>query len=123
MTDSMSIVKPSSESRKCWHGLFGFDLSGSGSNIKLEDRRGVRIAPIGDTPITKTKTEGQCGFTAIEDLLPLIIQFSGFHYFKNFKEVFQNAGYKIGVTMQALPYDFRKDYKTNKLNSRFKRVL
>jgi hypothetical protein len=116
LTYPMSIIKPSDRSRNCWKGLIGLNISGSGSSTKLSGRNGVTVAPIGDTRQTSVKSKGQCGFTAIEELLPLLVNISGFHYFKNFKNTFLSAGYKIGVTMQALPYDYRIDYRKNKLN-------
>jgi hypothetical protein len=37
--------------------------------------------------------------------------------------VFLNAGYKIGLNLQALPYDFRLEFTNNDLKTRFGKVI
>jgi esterase/lipase superfamily enzyme len=38
-------------------------------------------------------------------------------------KAFKNAGYIVGLNLQALPYDFRLDYQENELNTRFEAVI
>jgi hypothetical protein len=55
--------------------------------------------------------------------LPAPVQAGGSSYFKYQRLAFEKAGFRSGLSMQALPYDFRKDYRESDLNGKFGRVL
>jgi triacylglycerol esterase/lipase EstA (alpha/beta hydrolase family) len=85
---------------------------------------GVKIYPMGSSPKTKSYTKGQCGFDAVENLLPLeTVVATRFSYFKYIKELLVNAGYMVGLNFQVLPYDWRLGLKENGLNLKFERVV
>ena len=44
-------------------------------------------------------------------------------YFDNQRNAYHAAGYRTGLTMQALPYDWRKGYRENKLDWKFERTI
>lgn len=71
---------------------------------------------------TKTKATGKCAWEAISNLglggsADATKGFSGFLTF------FENAGYKNGVNLQALPYNWRLDFQDNDLKTRFPKVI
>lgn len=121
----MSIFKTSDARRRCLAGVFGLNYEkapdGSYKNV---DKPGLKIVPMGTSPETRTDgSVSQCGFTGIEEMLPFLINLPGYHYFKYMKEAFLNAGYMIGLTMQALPYDWRKHQRETLLSGKFHKVV
>lgn len=120
-----SLVKPYGNSKSCFTGLFGFKMTGTGTRMKLNPVPGVKISTLGMTPnLGKKKSDFKCGWDAIEDFIPLKhLKIPGTLVFNTMRELFIRAGYKIGVTLQALPYDFRLDTRENLLNRKFKRVV
>lgn len=118
----MSIMIDSDKSRKCFQAVFGFDSTNiSSGHIKMAD--GLTVSVEGTTKESRSKADSNCAASAIEDLLTTGVQANGSAYFKKFRIAFEGAGYVTGLTYQALPYDFRIDYKENALNTRFKGIL
>lgn len=120
-----SLIKPYGKSKRCFSGLFGLKIEGSGNLLKIKPKDGIKISTLGSSPVLGTKkTDYQCGWDAIEKLLPLkTLELPGTLVFTTIKEVFLKAGYKIGVSLQALPYDFRLDVRENDLNKKFPKVV
>lgn len=120
-----SIIKPYGNSKKCFAGLFGFKMEGTGSIMKILPVPGVTISVLGTTPGMGNKnSDNMCAWNAIEKLLPLkTLEIAGTLVFSPMRERFMRAGYKLGVTLQALPYDFRLDVRENLLNKKFKKVV
>jgi hypothetical protein len=56
-------------------------------------------------------------------LLPLSFQLKRTRGFSSIIEALKFAGYKRGLTYQSMPYDFRKSYRSNRLNRIFKKNL
>lgn len=120
----MSMIKPFKNSRECFAGIIGlnsqFDEDGK---IVFVEKEGVKVAPFGETP--DTQHNSSCGFSSITYLVEfdygLDIQVMG--YFENLRSAFHNAGYRAGLTMQALPYDWRKGYRENNLDFKFERAV
>ena len=119
----MSIVQPSDNKRACFTALIGNDLAELAKSGTLKPLKGIEIFPMGLSPDTKTKATSDCGMEAIINLIPTLIQFSGYSQYRDLVSVLKNAGYKSGINLQALPYDWRLDYKENPLNTQFKKVI
>lgn len=48
--------------------------------------RGVKITPIGHTKETRHISKSKCGFSSIEDLLPIAYNPYGYRYFKTMRK-------------------------------------
>lgn len=118
----MSIMIATSGPRKCWTGLFGFDDSQTAEG-KLIPKEGITVVVEGTSPKTRSKSSGKCAFNAIMNLSTTGSQTSLTTVFAGFLKLYENAGYVNGLNLQALPYDFRLDYKKNELNTRFGKVI
>jgi hypothetical protein len=86
-------------------------------------KKGLTVYPMGMSPETNTMSTSQCGLDAIQNLMPLKIQIKGFSQYRDVAKAFVAAGYKNGVNLQALPYDWRISYKETRLNTKFKGVI
>jgi hypothetical protein len=118
----MSISLPSSGARNCFNAVFGFDTSEIAQG-KLHQRKGLKVVVEGTSPKTKSKKKSQCAWSAISNLSTSGSQTSGTTVFASFLKVYEAAGYKSGVNLQAIPYDFRLDYQKNELNQRFGKII
>ena len=125
LSGPMSLVDLTNiRANRCFTGIFGLTPTEKNGKVEMNPPPGVRISTVGSSPKTSTyDKEGRCGFTAVEELLPLPINFSGFHYFRYLRKAFKHRGYVRGLTMQALPYDFRVDFRENKLKTKFKNAV
>lgn len=120
----MSITKPFKKSRECFAGLISLDsVFDENGKIVYKEKPGVTVAPIGET--RETRFNSQCGFDAISFLVDfnIGIDLKVMGYFDNLRVAFLGAGYRVGLTMQALPYDWRKGYKDNNLDFKFERTV
>lgn len=119
----MSIMLATSGARNCFSAVFGFDTSKVMEGGQLLERKGLKVVVEGTSPKTKSKKDGKCAWNAIMNLNTTGSQTSGTTVFAAFLKLYENAGYKNGVNLQALPYDFRLDYQKNELNTRFGAVI
>lgn len=103
----MSILTPLQENKDCFSGLIGTDYDTSTQKISYKPRPGVTIKPLGATSSTQTKSTGNCAFDGVQNLAPDIPNPEASAYFLGFKKRFEDMGYEIGLTLQAVPYDFR----------------
>lgn len=122
----MDIFNPiNSETRNsCFTGIFGVRAIDN-NGIFLKNAPGVKIYPLGDTEPSRKLGESSCAADAIRNLFPLAetVKLSQMEYFGPMLEVLENAGYRHGITLQALPYDWRKSYESNRLKDRFEKVI
>lgn len=118
----MSIATGLDGNRKCFNAVMGFDSSEVMQGGKLTQRKGLKVVVEGTSPGTKTKATGKCAWEAISNLGlgGKADETKGFAGFLTFLE---NAGYKNGVNIQALPYNWRLDFKENDLKTRFAKVI
>jgi hypothetical protein len=116
ITDPMSVLQPSDDSRECFSYLMGHDISVLASTGRTEPRKGLTIYPMGLSPETNTKASSDCGMESIINLFPTMIQFGGYSQFRDLYNVLKNAGYVSGINIQALPYDWRLSYKESQIN-------
>ena len=119
-----SLVIPTEATRKCFAGIFGQMLANNGtSSVNTEPRPGVKVVPIGSSPETNTFKFGKCGFDSVEDLMPWPLRDEKFSYYLKLKESLLGAGYKIGLSAQALPYDWRVGTNETQLSSKFGQIV
>ena len=131
----MSIGKPFLNNQNCFANIMGLEvkqikvenpISEGGFKLELSvsSLTGVKIYPLGSSPLTKTFSKGQCGFSAVENLLPVeTILPTKFSYFKYLKDIFLNSGYLIGINLQVIPYDWRVGVDMNDFNQKFEKVI
>jgi len=110
----------------CFSRLLGLDVIENGDKVEVRSRPGVQVFTFGETQ-ESTDSEFKdetCGFKSISNLLPLpeSMQF-GLGYFDVLRKKLEGMGFKTGVTLQALPYDWRLNYKENRLPVKFKNAI
>ncbi len=71
---------------------------------------GVKVKVAGATPGTFNVTASACGLNSIKDLVPGIINPEVSGYFAAFVKRLRLMGYKEGLSIIGLPYDFRKGH-------------
>ena len=96
-TSKMSIFSIHKENSNCFSNLLGFRVSKNNGKLEIKNAPGVSINPIGES--SKTRTNSNCGFSAMEDLLGLPIQPKAYGYFKALRTQFESAGYRVGLTL------------------------
>lgn len=110
------------KNRECGSFLFSVKkksrVNASGGNSKIEDYEvpGIKVKVFGDSQ--ETKGESQCGRKSITSFAGEKLTLYG-HFFKNL----DNLGYVSGLTVQALPYDFRRRATRNGFVQKFKLSL
>ena len=125
----MSIIKVTSKSRKCFEGIIGFrytktERSGA-VKLQFKSPEGVRVKVMGDTPGSNSRKESGCGMDAIRNLGPTTAAFQtkAGQYFRNLIFGLQKVGYKTGLTMQALPVDWRRKVSGDPNRLKLKNIL
>ena len=78
ITEPMSILKPSDKSRACFSALIGNDIELLSKTGEAKSRKGLTVYPLGLSPETTTKATSDCGMEAIINLMPTMIQMSGY---------------------------------------------
>lgn len=118
----MSITTGLAGNQKCFNAVMGFEASEVKQGGKLTQRKGLKVYVEGTSPKTNTKATGKCAWEAISNLGlgGTADETKGFSGFRTF---FENAGYKNGLNLQALPYNWRLDFKDNDLKTRFPKVI
>ena len=121
--DSLSIISVNQTKNNCWVELFSTPFNTDAVKSKdmqnlFEDtwEKGWRVKLFGDTP--GSKKENKCGASAVEYILPYNISADSLGGTKGILDALRKMGYRDGLTLQALPYDFR--YASG-LNYGFKR--
>lgn len=80
--------------------------------------KGFRVAPYSYTPKTKRKSRADCGFEGVVNLISGLEKFKSASYMSILRKNLKFLGYISGLTVQAVPYDWRKssqmDVETSK---------
>jgi hypothetical protein len=120
----MNIANPTNANKKCFTGLFGMKWTkdSSGKLVPVQNP-GVKVVPMGFSP--GTRTNSKCGFDAICDILPVAAFLSPALYkvFEKFRINLEGMGYRIGLNLQAMPYDWRRPYYDNEVFHEFTKIL
>jgi hypothetical protein len=118
----MSVINPTAANKRCFVGLFGLhwyrDAQGK---LQPQQTAGVTVKPMGFSPATRTSS--RCGFDAISGILPSLVQKEDQKGFNKFRIHLESMGYKIGLTIQAEPYDWRRPYYDNEVHHEFNALI
>ncbi len=108
ITAPFSLLSTSPNSKSCFVGLFGLRWDASGQQLKMESPKGVKVTPVGMSP--QTVSNSACGFDAIANVIPFSSLIGGgkLQQFGPLRSALETMGYKIGLNLQPLPYDWRK---------------
>jgi len=107
VTSPMTIITPTESSKLCFGNLVQVNVDTSSGTLKPVNKPGVTFSVKGFTPQTQGYKASECGTTAIENLIDGLIDPEMTQYYKDFIIRLKDMGYKSGLTLQALPYDFR----------------
>lgn len=119
----LSFFSVSEKNHKCFNELIkiNFNATSQTDETRYASPKGVRITWYGNT--TGTKQYSECGSASMRDISGV------FHFgcdsegFGKFFKSFENLGYQNGLSLQAIPYDFRKGVLYNDFGEIFKKAL
>ena len=109
-----TLINPlTTKYQKCFSALFGFVIDKTSGIPRVSPPKGVSIVPVGLTE--STRKNSRCGFDAITSILPLNFRLNPLKWraFDSLRSSLEGSGYLIGLTLQALPYDWRKSMTEN----------
>mmetsp|Transcript_19609 Transcript_19609/g.22527 ORF Transcript_19609/g.22527 Transcript_19609/m.22527 type:complete len:699 (+) Transcript_19609:34-2130(+) len=117
----MSIV--SIQDHECFGKMMGFDYNKTGSetHLKYGGIEGLEVTWYGNTPETYFDADG--GFNAVQDMLPFPIQTQGTKEFRGLADNFVKMGYQKGLSLFAIPYDFRLTHMANSVRYTLERTI
>ena len=118
-----SILPQTKESKVCFAGLIGRSVEEVNGKVVIVDRPGITIMPIGLTPETKTQKVGGCGRVAVANLVPTIVEVHAFDYMEPVLKAYEYVGYKIGLSLQPYPYDWRLHYTEKNMEPRLQQIF
>jgi Lecithin:cholesterol acyltransferase len=109
--------------QKCFAALAGLNIERKSGQLQANPPRGVTIYPEGDSADQARQTE--CGWSAMTDLLPADskLQPRKLKQFGVLGQALKDDGYIMGLTAQALPYDWRLSIKENQFQAKFVKML
>lgn len=113
LLDSLNVLTLNQEKNNCWVRFFSTPMNPDALRERDLDNlfrdtwsEGWRVRIFGDTQASRENR--QCGSSAIEYLLPYDISADNMRGSKGLMDGLRLMGYRDGVSMQAIPYDFRK---------------
>jgi len=118
-----SLITTSEKTRQCMASLLGFSWSANDGKLFHNAIKGIKVSPMGFT--SGSRKTSKCGFDAIGNMLPLLEMMTPtkFKLFNIIKASLEGRGYRAGLTMQALPYDWRKTFYSNEVSERFEALV
>lgn len=105
----MTLFSPTEKNKECFYGLAGLEYTVEGTSVKIKPKPGITVSPVGTTPETRSKDSWDCGFNGVINIIPDIPNPRELTYYAVTKNRLEEMGYISGLTMQAIPYDFRSD--------------
>lgn len=105
----MTLFSPTEDNKDCFSGLAGLEYNVDGSKVTIKPKPGITVTPVGTTPETRDKNSWDCGFDGVINIIPDIPNPRELTYYATTKKRLEEMGYISGLTMQAIPYDFRAD--------------
>ena len=121
LVSPFTFISPFNGSKRCLAGLLGFRYDRVNNKLQVNPYKGVEVAPEGLT--SSTRKSSSCGFDSISVLLSLFQNLDLKPYFKNFKTTLESRGYRSGLTMQALPYDWRGYMDKTEVNQKLRYII
>jgi hypothetical protein len=123
MLSPMTIFTPTEGSKKCFADLAGAQYNISTNSVTYTPLSGVQVKIVGTTPQTRPKSSWDCAMSGVLNLIPDIPEPHEMTYYEQVYEKLLYLGYISGLTVQAIPYDFRLDSKNDVLNKNFILVI
>ena len=126
----MSLTKGSKRATECYSSLLEPRIVEKTINgekvLALEtDKLGVKVRALGDTPESSSYKSSKCALNAIQSFFPGWLPFN-IPLFDGYRKTinrFLEAGYLSGLTLQALPYNFEKLTRDNRLGKKFEGII
>ena len=123
----MSLTKPADGPRRCLEGVLGFKITkveqGGEEKLKFDSTEGVEVKVLGDTDDSGTMKASQCAMDAVQNLALTPYQPAIGQAYSGLILELEKVGYKIGLTMQALPFDWRKKIGDDDSRLRLRKIL
>jgi hypothetical protein len=119
----MSILSPDEKKKNCFAALFATDYDYTKNVPTYKPKPGVTVRTFGATPETRGKENSDCGMQGIINLIPDIPNPEWTGNFKGIKERLEYMGYESGLTMQAIPYDFRLNNGMDDLSKSYAKII
>ena len=119
-----SLIHPLPKAKTCLSRVLGIDWEEeSGSKMIIKQRRGIFVDPYGFT--AETRRSSLCGFDSICNLMPVggSLAPNKFRQFDELRQHLERKGYKIGLTLQAIPYDWRMSMYDDSIQSKLWNVI
>lgn len=118
-----SLINVDPKTRPCLGNIIEMPWDEGNSRIDNAHVPGIQIVPLGLTE--SSRQNSKCGFDAITNLVGDTLS----KYLPNKVKAFEllrtqleNAGFMNGLTMQALPYDWRKTFYHNEVGQKFENI-
>ena len=123
MISPFSLTNPSKESSRCFVGLFGMDVIPNSNPVAFKEIKGATVTPMGMTQ--GSVSQSRCGFEALSNMLPVanILLPSKYKCMEKLRTTLEGMGYRTGLTLQALPYDWRKSMMKNEVYLKLEKLL
>ena len=104
----MTVINPSDKNKKCFAGLMSINWQrNTAGDLVQIPLNGAVIKPMGLSK--ETRTNSRCGFDSNCEIVPLgALAPAIYSVYTQFREKLEARGYKIGLTLQAMPYDWRQ---------------
>lgn len=119
----MTVINPSDKNKKCFAGLMSINWQrNTAGDLVQIPLNGAVIKPMGLSK--ETRTNSRCGFDSICEIVPLgALAPAIYSVYTQLREKLEARGYKIGLTLQAMPYDWRQAYYNNEIHREFKSIV
>ena len=119
----MTVINPSNNQRKCFTGLMSINWQKNSAGVLVQvPVEGATIKPMGLSK--ETRTDSRCGYDSVCSLVPLgFLSPAVYNVYTKIRETLESRGYKIGLTLQAMPYDWRQAYSNNEINREFRTIV
>lgn len=105
--------------QRCFSSVFGMNFDKSSGQARSNPPVGITIVPLGMTE--ESRYNSRCGFDAISNILPISFRLNPLKWqaYNPLRVKLEAAGFMIGLTMQALPYDWRMSITDNQASQKF----
>lgn len=113
----MNVVNPTDAQKKCFAGMLGLTWTKNASGQVVQvPVKGISVKPMGLSK--NTKTNSRCGYDAVCNILPIskAIAPAIYRVYEELRIQLEKKGYLIGLTLQAMPYDWRLPYYDNQVH-------
>lgn len=119
----MSILSPKEEKKNCFAAFFASNYDYTKQSPAYVPKPGVIFRTVGATPETRSQQASDCAMDGIINLIPEIPNPEWTGNFKGIRDRLVHMGYESGLTMQAVPYDFRLNSGADQLGEAYAKIV